>query len=108
MSTYYRGETVIVTGTLTDNASADFNLADFTTFSATITDSNGQSYTYSVAESTVAINSGDANSYYFEITPAQSSVLLGAVECVITTTFVDGTYSITTTDIAKFEVGKWQ
>jgi hypothetical protein len=101
---YYKGQTVIVTGTLTQPDGTAFNFADFTTFAATIRDTNGNSVSYSAAGGTILVNAS-ANTYYFEITAAQSATLTGSVECEITVTYPDSDYSITATEIKEFELG---
>lgn len=101
---YYKGQTIVITGTLTKPDGTAFNFADFTTFTATVRDLNGVSLSYTAADSTVLVNQS-ANTYYFIITAAQSLTLDGPAECEITVTYPDSDYSITAKEIKEFELG---
>lgn len=103
---YYKGETIIVTGLITQKDGSAFNLADFISFDAVVTDSEGTQLTYTSTGGSPTITVKDVdNSYKFIITEAQSATLAGTVMCKITASFASVEYGVNTYDIESFVIG---
>lgn len=103
---FYKGENIIVKGTLTNDQGVAINFTDLTTFTAKLVGNFKQCVTYTKAAGD--ITAGDtASSYQFEILASDTAgKLSGKTTAYMTASFVDVDFSLTSVDINEVYIGE--
>ena len=103
---FYKGENIIVKGTLTNDQGTPINFTDLTTFTAKVVDHFNKCVTYTKAAGGITV--GDtASSYQFEILATDTSgVLQGKTNAYLTASFTDVDFGIVSVDINEVYIGE--
>lgn len=103
---FYKGENIIVKGTLTDDQGAPILFTDLTTFTAKLVGDYKQCVTYTKTDGDITV--GDTvSSYQFEIKATDTAgKLSGKTTAYMTASFTDTDFNIVSVDINEVYIGE--
>lgn len=102
----YKGENIIVEGSITDRNGNAVNFTTLTEVTATVQDSYKKTVAFTKTAGTVTAGS-TSDSYRLEITQDQTSNSLdGVISLFLNIQFTDTDYSLNTVDVKKITIGQ--